>query len=383
MTSKDFSWKRDGRIELRLTVRDKSCTITARIRPWCAPCDRIVCRSKNIVKRLAIPFAAVFACAVVLHADDLPFRKDLIFLATFDGSAEPAVAANPESYYADELHYSYGVSNMAVVPKGRGYCRYPCEGNIDPKQGTIAMWVRPINWTGAEAGAFVFFALEGKGRMILAKHYRTGGDLFFIIDRTGGEGARVDHDIDAWLPGRWHHVAASWNPKEVALYCDGKLTARAAKAAPAPTAVKDFYVGRTSSSKIGEAALDEVQIYKRPLSPEEVARLYASELKAYAAARRFPAGVERLPVRPVRGAMNIQVGDSRLFHFKGFDNLTGPICLELTARINRRACSQYYSLDLRVNGERVSPFLGNSRSFTRLMNKPFFYTYTAGGEGCW
>ena len=322
--------------------------------------------------------------AAILRGEALPFQQDLTFHARFDGSAEPATAKNPKRYYANELHYSYGISRTAVVPRGRGYCRYPCVGNVDPRQGAVSMWVRPIDWAGAEAGSAVFFELEGQGRMILGKHAGAGGDLFLILQDARSGRVEVDHDISEWLPGRWHHVAAAWGPKEIALYCDGKLASRKPHAVAAPGRVEHFYVGRTRWSKVGESALDEVRIYKRPLSPAEMAQLDESERKGYAAARRFAAGLERLPLRLApQETMSVQVGDSRAFHFKGFDNLSHAICLELAARIHRRACSQYYALDLRINGERVSPFLGNSRSFTRLMNKPFFYTYTAGGEGCW
>lgn len=316
-------------------------------------------------------------------AADLPFSSDLTFAAPFDGSAQPTLARAARDYYADELRYSYGVSNMSVVPEGRGYCRYPCEGNIDLRQGTVTMWVRPVNWVGAEAGAFYFLTLEGKGRMAIGKLSRPGGDLALTVQDTSKKEARIEHDIDGWLPGRWHHIAACWSPEAISLYCDGELAGRADRGAVATVQGEHFYVGRTRWSKIGDTATDEVRIYRRPLAAKEVSRLYKSEVAQFSTVGRFPAGVEPLPVQLTHGTMSIGVGDSRLLRFKGMDGFAKPICLEMTTRIDRRACSQYYALDLWINGRRMSPYLGNSRSFTRLMNKPFFYTYAAGGEGCW
>ena len=336
------------------------------------------------MKQSVLYLALLSVPATVLRGETMPFEGDLTFHARFEGCAEPSVAKNPERYYASELRYSYGVSGLAAAPTGRGYCRYPCIGNVDPRQGTASMWVRPIDWVGAEAGALMFLEFEGKGRLMLGKHAGAGGDLFLILQDARSGRAEVDHDIDGWLPGRWHHVAAAWGPKEIALYCDGKQAGRKPHAVAAPSSVEHFYVGRTRWSKAGESALDEVRVYRRPFDQAEIARLYESERERYAAGRRFPAGLEPLPQRlDAHGPLRVQVGDSRLFRFRGFDNLSQAIGLELTARIDRRACSQYYALALAINGRRVSPFLGNSRGFTRLVNKPFFYTYTAGGEGTW
>ena len=161
------------------------------------------------MKHLALPIATLLTCLPLLPAEELPFHKELLFHARFDGSAEPAVAAHRERYYPDEFYYSHGISRLATVPKGRGYCRYPCEGNIDLRQGSLSMWVRPIGWVGAEAGAFCLFELKGEGRMMLGKHAKAGGDLFFMVQGDKGDGVWVEHDIDSWMPGRWRHVAAS------------------------------------------------------------------------------------------------------------------------------------------------------------------------------
>jgi len=337
--------------------------------------------------------AAVLAAAVLAlacgpaaaqgGADAGLFAEDLLFSVGFDGRAEPDKAKDPARCYPQELYYSYGVSGMAGVPKGRGYCRYPCEGNLDPAQGTLSLWVRPLDWVGAEAGSYVFLSLEGKGKMFLQKLPQSGGDLSLLVRDPDGAEARVDCDVDAWAPGRWRHVVAAWGPKELALYCDGRLAGRSENGVAPPSEVENFYVGWSRWAKVGEAALDEVRIYSRPLSADEAAALHAAQREAFAASRRFPDGVEQLPVRPAAERLLIQVGDSRTFRFKGFDNATQPIGIELRARIHRRGCAQYYGLQMRINGERVSPFVGNSRSFTRLLNKPFFYTYKAGGEGCW
>ena len=335
------------------------------------------------MKRLVLVSCLVTVLSALAFAAELPHRSEVIFSAPFNGSAEPAIARNPKRYYADELRYSYGMSGLSAVPQGRGYCRYSAEGNINLSQGTLTMWVRPINWVGAEAGALFLFSLEGKGRMVLGKPTGAGRDLFFIVRGADGPEARVDFDIDSWQPGRWHHVAATWTPGKIALYCDGELAGRAEYEGGPPADVEHFTVGRTQWSKIGETALDEVRIYRKALNEKEIAALYAEEAKTYAAARRSPAGAEQLPLCLSKKPLYIQVGDSRLFQLKGVNVFAGPVCLDLWARIDRRACSQYYGLELRVNGKRVSPYLGNSRCFTRLLNKPFFYTYTAGGEGCW
>ena len=336
-----------------------------------------------LTSRLVVALAAVSAALAILNAAPPPDSAGLTFHVPFDGTAEPAVAAGAREYYPDELRYDYGISGLAMVPQGRGYCRYRCDGNLDPTAGTFSLWVRPLDWTGAEAGAAVFVDIEGEGKMLLGKGNTAHEGLVFSIRPANGEGTRVQADISDWMPGQWHQVTACWAPTAISLYCDGRLSGKAERAAADQVRAEYFHVGRTRWHRAGATALDEVRVYRTALRAEDIARRYTAEVKRFAASRTFAVGVETLPLTLSQDQMSIQVGDARLYQLKGVDTFSGPVCLELTTRIHRRACSQYYALDVLINGKRMSPFLGNSRSTTRLLNKPFFYTYTGGGEGTW
>jgi hypothetical protein len=78
------------------------------------------------------------------------------------------------------------------------------------------------------------------------------------------------------LDGRWHHVAGVIGGQSVSLYFDGVMKATTAEPRPLVYMGRDVVVGRhdnTQAEQQFQGAIDEVRIYRRALTAQEVLNL--------------------------------------------------------------------------------------------------------------
>lgn len=153
---------------------------------------------------------------------------------------------------------------------------------------TVEAWVRR-DGRGVEAGTgeggLRLVPIAGKGRgeedgSPLDCNYAFGfaGDVLgadFEDMATGG-----NHPVRGATPipiGEWHHVAASYDGATWRLYVDGRVDAELmAGATPRADSIQHFAVGTTMSSTGApagylEGAIDEVRVWNRALSGDEIA----------------------------------------------------------------------------------------------------------------
>ena len=111
--------------------------------------------------------------------------------------------------------------------------------------------------------------------------------------RVGGTGFVTDVDTDAVRDGSWHHLVATKDGDAAALYLDGELV-HSGNDAGSTAAALPWHVMRNGSNTVytkGDA--DEVALYGRALTADEVREHYDIALEL--AGRRF------LRRRPTRG----------------------------------------------------------------------------------
>ena len=85
----------------------------------------------------------------LIFADD-----SLLFQADFDGfsvTADYAKGKKESTTFANpSLHLRMweGITKKdnALVMDKTEECRYPIKDNFDPRQGTVSLWVAPLNW---------------------------------------------------------------------------------------------------------------------------------------------------------------------------------------------------------------------------------------------
>ena len=273
----------------------------------------------------------------------------LTFYVPFDGTPTAAVClgGRREPTVARGLRYVEGVSGRAVYVGGFGERRYDRAPLLEydagqhfaSGSGTVSFWVRP-EWDGYFDDPrrfdwhFLFYAMGGKTEPDFTSA---------VVDRKAGyqrialfmwNWLRCDLAADkkamsikwrcrnAWMRGDWWHVALSWDKRGWAkLYVNGSPECVTGRVQLADT--QRFYVG--CLAKVwprrwrANAAFDELRIFRRALTDEEVMQQFRRFAPVdFSVERRYlRAGVSEsllmdlMPGRgvatPVAGKLRVQV----------------------------------------------------------------------------
>jgi len=100
------------------------------------------------------------------------------------------------------------------------------------------------------------------------------GNLQFIIPTTGDPDQEV-RSPDALVPDAWNAVVAVFDGTSMKVYINSKLSRSVASSAVPRSSGAALKIGMGGGEGPHHFAgeLDDVRIYKRPLTPDEVARL--------------------------------------------------------------------------------------------------------------
>ncbi len=183
-----------------------------------------------------------------------------------------------------------GVVGQGLAVDGAASVELPgCSGILGsrPEQGTIALWVRP-EFDASELSGDLW-----QGYRVIVYLMKTDGNglpdgsdeigLYVhgdeLLARCGGG----DDVLFARVPtplhrGRWSHLGLTWTPDRRTLYVDGQPAEKREGAYVVPSL--DGFAGRLGLHPASGAwpwlgSFDEVRIYDRALTQEEVGRLAA------------------------------------------------------------------------------------------------------------
>lgn len=237
--------------------------------------------------------ATLAIAASLLHAADPLPPPDLH--AGFDGSAEArgpdGAAIAPTA--ATGLAFVDGIHGQAVRISAAGGAkpRLCYAGSlIEPAAGTIAMWVRP-RWDGTDRQDRELpwrYLVGARGGTLALWFY----EFYLRGDLAGADGKPAQLGMacrNAWRAGDWHHVALTWDAGAWSrLIVDGLPYNSGLGGCPAPTMAKalaasagiaELAVGTAGDGgRPAEADLDDLMVWKRALTPEQIAAIYRGSL---------------------------------------------------------------------------------------------------------
>jgi len=254
------------------------------------------------------------SCAICLFQNSDAKEKDnsLLFSVNYDDYSVTAGFAkgDPKCYSFEnpdlQLRMFPGIKNKgnALSLTNEESCTYKVPGNLDPRQGTVSMWVSPQNWRVTSNRWQRFFNVRSpKINIILYKFIWPKYTLFYL-EYPGAPGnkkvfsASTMLEGNDWKPGKWHKLDITWDSKGMKLYVDGVMPAVYHKdgqiripfvkfqnplALPAPEDLKDSYftIGMPESARENKGtdlsyrtAYDDIKIYNRPLSTAEIRAAY-------------------------------------------------------------------------------------------------------------
>lgn len=245
----------------------------------------------------------LFALALCCFAGS----KSLLFEANFDsfslnadhfsaGDGKCLSFANPDL----QLRMYPGLNNKgnSVVLDGKEFCEYAAPGNFDASQGTISIWVAPINWKPSEKTFQLFFDTCFKKTRFIVYKNNYSNCFYFLIQYPGAKGTQKSFSVCSYIPdvewpaGKWHKFDATWDSSCMKLYVDGlqvkdytwhKATFVFPEKMnfPQPEPGDTFCIGANSrlwnASQVkpsDKTAFDAIRIYNRPLSADEIREYY-------------------------------------------------------------------------------------------------------------
>jgi hypothetical protein len=161
-------------------------------------------------------------------------------------------------------------------------------GGVSREEGAVSFWIRREAGDGREevlwlAGGSASDSALNPTESIMHTRLSAGGRLEFAIE-NGKFDITLSSNFNV-ADGHWHHIAASWGPTAVELYVDGRRVERVDDFGELQQGViRGRYVrfGKPSAdlAKSGTSPFigwaDELAVWNRPLSREEVAHQFQS-----------------------------------------------------------------------------------------------------------
>ena len=215
---------------------------------------------------------------VSLHADE---QSGLLFYCSFGRSTDADYAvgdAKCEAFGPAEERFAQGIEGKGVrvgydaSQKKLFQLRYKANKNVLYRQGTFCFWMKSENWSPDSRKYCHLIAARNteNNRQIMVCKY-DGPNLNFLIGEKNNTIAHAN--LSGLKSGQWHHLAAAWDESGQKLYLDGKLTELTGRSEMMPEmAFNQLLLGyRGWDVEDGVSVIDELRIYDRPLSGEEIA----------------------------------------------------------------------------------------------------------------
>jgi len=149
--------------------------------------------------------------------------------------------------------------------------------------GTISVWVNAVDFTPSSVEAFVTIY---DATYEIELYTNAGSDQIGIyVDNGGFDSDVVDVDsVSSYVTnGNWHHLVGTWDSiaDSHKIYIDGVERGTDTVNMPAINSIDTVKIGSYTSGENFDGRIDEVRIYNRTLTAEEVQILYMSNLNKY------------------------------------------------------------------------------------------------------
>jgi len=186
-------------------------------------------------------------------------------------AADSSVNSNDGTVYGDPNWGTAGQIGTAIDFNGvNDYVDCGNDVSLDINDAiTLAVWVKTDDAGNGEFNPYI-----AKGDNAYTLQHRNVNDLEIAI-YDAGAWYFANIPVDSSFNGVWHHLAGTYNGSQIKLYVDGELNATTDYVGSIASETANVNLGRSSdfTDRLYEGLLDEVRIYSRVLSQDEVAYL--------------------------------------------------------------------------------------------------------------
>ncbi len=254
-----------------------------------------------------ISFLMITGMITIFRADagqETP-EKDLLFFASFDQRIVRADFAKgsrePENFKDTlELRFQPGLNeSCAYLRKAGERLSYNVMDNFNPKEGTISVWMKAMNWNpkGIDATTFstfkhiisvVFQTGTGNAVFTLYKYFQGSTFSFLITPSLNSKNFLCSFDGSLLSQGKLYKIDCCWGKGKMEIYIDGKLisssyyTGEYDKIADSPLKQGSILInpllwGAKHETCDDLTLIDNVKIFGRALSAAEIKQKYMAD----------------------------------------------------------------------------------------------------------
>jgi hypothetical protein len=183
--------------------------------------------------------------------------------ATTSGAIDSSGNGNTGTYYGNASTTSGKFGSGGVFDGSGDFINVGTYGAVTDfsKSFSISAWVRPTTVSGNHQ---IYSASSN------VQFFQSGANLRYF---TNAKNIQADN---VFVSGEWKFVTVTYNQEEISLFVDGELKLSEVHSA-IYSGVSDNFIGvyaHTGNTEYFQGNIDEVRIYNRALSPDEVQKLY-------------------------------------------------------------------------------------------------------------
>lgn len=252
-----------------------------------------------IISSMLLVFIGIIACGARIEDSknvsvltENGSKGGVTFYAGFEGTADASVATGDK--YGDlkgkTAQFRDGIRGKGLLTgDGEPYVEYKAKKNLASREGSIEMWIKPLNWEVPCWGFHVFFRADSaNGEMMqIYKYGEFVGDFLFFISDGKSNTALAAAPGKRYQANAWRHFVAVWNSANIKLYVDGIRTKEISIKSPLASEMVTFSLGddpwasaakgakqpewaATATGRNAQTLIDEVYMYDRALTDTEV-----------------------------------------------------------------------------------------------------------------
>lgn len=168
----------------------------------------------------------------------------------------------------DSITFNGTSSDVITVPSHSSL-------DITGEEISVALWMKTTATNDNRPLVSKSSATQNNYNLRTATNAQGLGKMSFVITTSGGNTALAS--TSTVNDGEWHHVVGVYDGIKMYIYIDGEEDASVAKTGTLVTVVSDLVLGRYSisgSTAYYNGSMDNVVIYKRALTPDEVEQQY-------------------------------------------------------------------------------------------------------------
>ena len=164
------------------------------------------------------------------------------------------------------------------------FIHYPAKG-LNPKQGTISFWLKPLDWDFNDPKFHVFCEAKGDDSVLIIYKYNIGRFPAFIFGRLkavkGQRWMLARTPRPKWETNEFHHLAFTWDEECIKIYIDGLQKGMMKNVKELmPTNFHTISVGPYGANvwkdHDGNSLIDDFRVYDKTLTGSQIEKLYTS-----------------------------------------------------------------------------------------------------------